>query len=150
MKKMIEKIIQWNKIAENNSFNKSLEMSMLSEEFSETILAIKNKDKIEVLDGVLDMFIIWVWTLHKMWFNSEQISTALERIMYNNYNKFQYDTHWSHICIKDKNWKIMKPENFTPVDLSDLIPKIDLNPRRVSVKELLEVDLKDVPKYTHE
>lgn len=33
------------------------------------------------------------------------------------------------------------------------IPKIDFSdfsPRRVSVKELLEVDLKDVPKYLHE
>lgn len=121
MKQIIEKIIQWNKIAENNSFNKSLEMSMLSEEFAETILAIKNKDKKETLDGVLDMFIIWIGTLHKMWFNAEKISTALERIIDNNYDKFQYDEQWNHICIKDENWKIMKPKNFTPVDLSDLI-----------------------------
>lgn len=122
MKQIIESIINWNKIAENNSFNKSLEMSMLSEEFAETILAIKNKDKKETLDGVLDMFIIWIWTLHKMGFNSEQISTALERIINNNYDKFQYDTEWNHICIKDENWKIMKPVWFKPVDLSDLIP----------------------------
>lgn len=122
MKEIIESIINWNKIAENNSFNKWLEMSMLSEEFAETILAIKNKDKKETLDGVLDMFIIWIWTLYKMGFNSEQISTALERIMNNNYSKFQYDTEWNHICIKDENWKIMKPVWFKPVDLSDLIP----------------------------
>lgn len=119
---IIEDVINWNKIAENNSFNKSLEMSMLSEEFAETILAIKNKDKKETLDGVLDMFIIWIWTLHKMGFNSEQISTALERIISNNYDKFQYDTKGYYICIKDENWKIMKPEWFKAVDLSDLIP----------------------------
>jgi hypothetical protein len=50
MKNQIENIINWNKIAGNNDFNKHLEASMLSEEFAETIIAIKNKDKIEVLD----------------------------------------------------------------------------------------------------
>lgn len=128
MKEIIESIINWNEIAENNSFNKWLEMSMLSEEFAETILAIKNKDKKETLDGVLDMFIIWIWTLHKMGFNSEQISTALERIMDNNYSKFKkvewavYVNWFTYQCIKDENWKIMKPVWFKPVDLYDLIP----------------------------
>lgn len=120
---IIEDVINWNKIAENNSFNKWLEMSMLSEEFSETILAIKDKDKKETLDGVIDMFIIWIWTLHKMGFNSEQISTAIERIMNNNYSKFEYNKEECfYKCIKDENWKIMKPEWFQSVDLSDLIP----------------------------
>ena len=122
MKDYIESIINWNKIADNNEFNKHLEMSMLSEEFAETILAIKNKDSIEVLDWVIDMFIIWVWTLHKLWYNSEQIAIAFDAIMVNNYSKFQYDEQWNHICVKDSNWKILKPEWFTPVDLSDLKP----------------------------
>lgn len=122
MKENIESIINWNKIAENNNLNKHLEISMLSEEFAETVLAIKTWDKLETLDWVIDMFIIWVWTLHKLWFNSEQIDEAFKRIMHNNYSKFQYDTHWNHICIKDSTWKILKPKDFTPVDLSDLIP----------------------------
>ena len=121
MKNQIENIINWNKIAGNNDFNKHLEASMLSEEFAETIIAIKNKDKIEVLDWVCDMLIIGVWTLHKLWFTSEQISKAMDLIMDNNYSKFQYDEKWSHICIKDENWKILKPEWFTPVDLSYLV-----------------------------
>ena len=133
MQEIIENIIQWNKIAENNSFNKWLEMSMLSEEFAETILAIKNKDKKEILDWVLDTFIIGVWTLHKMGFNSEQILTALERIMINNYQKFDIKLTWTNIeykCIKDENWKIMKPEWFKPVDLSDLIPNDNYVPNK--------------------
>lgn len=122
MKENIESIINWNKIAENNNLNRHLEISMLSEEFAETILAIKKWDKIEILDWVIDLFIVWVWTLYKHWFNEEQINEAFKRIMHNNYSKFQYDTEWNHICIKDSNWKILKPEWFVWVDLSDLVP----------------------------
>jgi hypothetical protein len=95
---------------------------MLIEELSETTLAMKKKDYTEMLDWILDMFIIWVWELHKVWFTPEQIETALNRIIFNNYSKFQYDEKGSHICVKDSNGKIMKPAWFTPVDLSDIIP----------------------------
>jgi hypothetical protein len=47
---MINKIIEWNKIANNNNFNYHLENSMLSEEFAETIIALKTKNKQEALD----------------------------------------------------------------------------------------------------
>jgi hypothetical protein len=95
---------------------------MLSEEFAETIIALKTKNKQEALDWILDMFIIWIGTLHKLEFTAEQIETALERIVNNNYDKFEYKD-WNYTCIKDNNGKIMKPKWFKAVDLSDLIPK---------------------------
>ena len=122
--KQIEQITTWNKIADNNTFNYHLANSMLIEELSETTLAMKRKDYTEMLDWILDMFIIWIWELHKVWFTPEQIETALDRIILNNYSKFQYDEKGSPICIKDGNGKIMKPDGFTPVDLSDIMPKI--------------------------
>lgn len=120
--KQIEQITTWNKIADNNTFNYHLENSMLIEELSELVIAMKTKNYTEMLDAVADIFIIGVGTLHKVWFTPEQIETALDRIILNNYSKFQYDEKGSHICVKDSNGKIMKPEWFTPVDLSDIIP----------------------------
>lgn len=121
--KQIEQITTWNKIADNNTFNYHLENSMLIEELSELVIAMKTKNYTEMLDAVADIFIIGVGTLHKVWFTAEQIETALDRIILNNYSKFQYDEKGSHICVKDSNGKIMKPEWFTPVDLSDIIPQ---------------------------
>lgn len=122
MKEQIKSIIDWNKIAENNTFNYHLANSMLIEELAETTLAMKNKNYPEMLDWILDLFIIWIWELHKVWYTAEQIETGLDRIIQNNYSKFQYDEKWTHTCLKDSNWKIIKPEWFTSVDLSDLIP----------------------------
>lgn len=121
MKKAIENIFEWNNIAENMKFNSHLEISMLSEEFAETILAIKKKDKKETLDGVLDMFIIWMWTLYKMGFDIDNVNEAFNRIMENNYSKFKKWDYWYYVE-KDDTWKIIKPEWFKPVDLNDLIP----------------------------
>lgn len=121
MKKAIENIFEWNNIAENMKFNSHLEMSMLSEEFAETILAIKKKDKKETLDGVLDMFIIWMWTLYKMGFDIDNVNEAFNRIMENNYSKFKKWDYWYYVE-KDDTWKIIKPEWFKPVDLSNLVP----------------------------
>jgi hypothetical protein len=56
--KQIEQITTWNKIADNNTFNYHLANSMLLEELSETTLAMKRKDYTEMLDGILDLFII--------------------------------------------------------------------------------------------
>ena len=122
MIKEINSIMKWNKIANNSNFNKNLEISLLTEEFSETIIALKNKDKLEVLDWVLDVFIVWIWTLYKMWFSDENIDEAFKRIMVNNFEKFKVDENNEYKCIKDENWKIIKPKNFRKVDLSDLVP----------------------------
>ena len=122
MIKEINSITKWNKIANNSNFNKNLEISLLTEEFSETIIAIKNNDKLEVLDWVLDMFIVWIWTLYKMWFSDENIDEAFNRVMTNNFEKFKLDENNEYKCIEDENWKIIKPNNFRKVDLSDLIP----------------------------
>lgn len=121
MKEAIEKIFEWNYIAENLKYNKHLEVSMLSEEFAETISAISRWDKVEILDWILDMFIVWMWTLCKMGFDMNNVNEAFDRIMENNYSKFKKWDYWYYVE-KDENWKILKPEWFKPVDLSDLIP----------------------------
>lgn len=120
--KEIQDIINWNKICWNDTYNPNLEKAMLMEEVEETIKAIEEDDYIEILNWIIDIFFVWIWTLHKRWFTAEQIEDWLNRVIMNNFSKFEYDENWYHTCIRDSNWKIRKPEWFTPVDLSDIIP----------------------------
>jgi hypothetical protein len=46
----IKTIIKWNESCGNRDFNYHLEASMLSEEFAELIIALKNKDRREAVD----------------------------------------------------------------------------------------------------
>ena len=114
--KEINKIIEWNKICGNTNFNRHLESSMLSEEFAETIVALKENDKIEVLDGVIDMFWIWIWTLYKMWVTEEQIQKAFNEIEKSNYSKF---IDWK--AIKDETGKILKPKWYFKPNLETIL-----------------------------
>ena len=112
MQEQINSIIDWNITADNNNFNYWLEVSMLSEEFSELIIALKNKDKKEAVDWLLDIFWVGIWTLHKMWIKWEDIFRAFEEIEDSNYSKFH---NWE--CIKNENWKIIKPETYKKPNL---------------------------------
>ena len=123
MKKLIENIINWNKIAGNTTYDKELEYRLFNEEAHETLTAIRRGDIVEILDWVIDTMFVWIWTLGKLWFTPEQIEEAIKRITDNNYSKFQYDIEWHHKCLKDEQWKILKPMNYTKVDLTDLLPK---------------------------
>lgn len=116
MKQEIENIINWNKLADNNKFNYWLEVSMLSEEFAELIVALKEKDKIEAVDWLLDIFWVGIGSLHKLWLNAEQISDSFEEIMKSNYSKF---VDWE--CIKNENWKIMKPRTYFKPNLKQFV-----------------------------
>lgn len=127
---MIEKILNWNKIAnewEMPKFNKNLELALLLEEVEEYKQAVQADDYTEILDAIIDIVFVWIGSLWKRWFTAEQIQDSLNRVINNNYSKFQYDEKGSHIVVKYPNWKIMKPEWFTPVDLSDIIPNNNNN-----------------------
>lgn len=115
----IKEIINWNIIANNNNYNPELEKAMLTEELNETIEAINNNDRIEILDWVIDLFFVWVGTLHKLWFTPEQIEEALDLIIENNLSKFHYE-NWKYTCIRNEAGKIIKPEWFIKVNLDNL------------------------------
>jgi len=89
MNKEINDIITWNIACGNTeeTYNRHLETSMLSEELAETIIALKEGNKIEAVDGILDLFWIWIWTLYKLWVTDEQISKCFEEISNSNYSK---------------------------------------------------------------
>jgi len=112
----IKSICEWNEIAGNAwKLNRHLETSMLSEELAEAIIALKENDSVEVVDGILDVFWVWVWTMYKMWLTPEQIHNCFEEIKASNFSKFIKDDNGNTVALKDDTWKILKPDtHFKP------------------------------------
>lgn len=112
----IKSICEWNEIAGNKGkFNRHLETSMLSEELAEAIIALKEWDNIEAVDGILDVFWVGIGTLYKRWLSPEQINSCFEEIKASNFSKFVKDNAGNTIALKDKTGKIMKPDtHFKP------------------------------------
>lgn len=118
MLEAIQAICEWNEIAGNKwKLNRHLETSMLSEELAEAIIALKENDAIEVVDGILDVFWVWVGTMYKMWLSPEQIHNCFEEIKASNFSKFVQNTDGKFEVLKDETWKILKPESHFKPDL---------------------------------
>jgi uncharacterized protein YciU (UPF0263 family) len=62
---LVDEVFKWNTIAENTNYNRHLEASMAIEEFSELIIALKNKDKQEILDAFADINWVIIGTMMK-------------------------------------------------------------------------------------
>ena len=118
---MIEIITNWNRIAGNKGFDYTLESNMLAEEFAETIIAMKTGDDVELIDGVLDMFIIGIGTLYKKGYTAYQIEQCFDEIMDSNYSKFQTDKEGNEVCVRNEAGKIIKGEGFTPPDIKAIL-----------------------------
>ena len=109
----IKSVMKWNEIAWNkDSFNRHLETSMLSEELAEALIAMKEKDNVELVDGILDVFWVWMWTLYKLGMTPEQINSCFEEIRDSNYSKFEKDSNGNFKVLKDSSGKILKPEAY--------------------------------------
>jgi hypothetical protein len=95
-------------------------------------------DRTGLLDGACDLFVTVVGLLQKLEAKGYDVGTALQRVCANNLTKFPeinesftYDSRFTETInekygrcvIKDENGKVRKPNDFAPVDLSDLIPQ---------------------------
>ena len=115
----IKDVYQWNEVAGNLEYNRHLEASMLSEELAEVIIALKNKDKVEAVDGVLDVLFVGLGTLQKLWVSAEEVEACWEEIVASNYSKF---TEKNGELTVQKEWgKIIKPPHFKAPDLKSII-----------------------------
>lgn len=117
MIKEINSIIEWNKVCGNTEYNRHLEASMISEEFAELIVALKNKDRREAVDWLLDILWVWIWTLYKLWLSAEDIDKAFQEISKSNYSKLIFED-WNYIALRDATGKIIKPSHYQQPDLS--------------------------------
>ena len=90
---------------------------MLSEELAEVIIALKENNRVEATDGILDIFWVGIGTLYKMWLSPEQIYTCFEEIKASNFSKFIQNEDGTKVAIKDESGKILKPDSYFKPDL---------------------------------
>jgi predicted HAD superfamily Cof-like phosphohydrolase len=99
-----------------NSFKDcELRYKLMKEENLEYLGACYNNDKVEILDALVDKAYVLFGTIN---FHGMQdiFSEAFRRVHANNMTKFPNGK-----VLRNLEGKIIKPEGFVPVDLSDLI-----------------------------
>ena len=142
IQKAYNDVQKFNAIADNfsNVDKESIkrQISFITEELKETQKAFDEGDSKELLDGLCDVFVTWAGLAQKMSVAGYDVPSALKRVNENNLSKFPkratdedlenpdrfLTKNFTCDCVVLKNaaGKIMKPSDFKPVDLSDLVP----------------------------
>jgi predicted HAD superfamily Cof-like phosphohydrolase len=95
--------------------NAKLYLSLIKEEFEELMEANRNNDDVERLDGCMDL--IWV-TLGYCLAKGYDVVGAWEEVTKSNFAKIDDKTGK---VIKNKDGKVVKPNNWTPPNLSRFV-----------------------------
>ena len=87
---------------------------LLAEEVSEFLIAVKDRDPVEILDALADtMYVLYGCALDA----GLDVDAALAEVHRSNMSKLGADG----LPIKDEFGKVMKGPNFSPPDLKDLV-----------------------------
>lgn len=100
----------------NSQTEDFLRFNLMKEENREYIVACTNKDLVDVLDALVDQLYVLAGTINQHGLQ-DVIEEAFNRVHANNLTKIGVDGK----VIRDADGKILKPEGFVPVDLSDLV-----------------------------
>lgn len=116
----------------------ALQLDLMQEEYLETVDAFDEGNKVELLDGACDMFVIACGFLAKLEAQGYDVEKALTKVTENNMSKFisiqdknivwseayqeMYNSKHQVIVLRNKAGKIMKRPGFVSVDLSDCVP----------------------------
>ena len=118
----------------------ALQLDLIQEEYLETVEAFDEDDKVEILDGALDMFVVVCGLLQKLEAQGYNVEEALKRVCENNLSKFPstegnktntwnpeytptFNKKYNVLVLRDSKGKVRKPEGFKSVDISDCVPK---------------------------
>ena len=110
----------------------ALQMDLIQEEYLELVEAFDNRDDIEYLDAVCDLFVVLSGLMQKLEVAGFDVSGALKKVNENNLSKYsisvlqqpsntvrEYNDRFEVYVFKDKDtMKIKKPLDFVPVNLS--------------------------------
>ena len=114
------------------------QLSYIFEELTETIEAFENNNAVELLDGACDLFVTVCGLMQQLHAAGFNVQEAQKRVDANNLSKYpkvgtaikykpehsyELNSKYQVYVIKDAGGKIMKPLDFKPVQLSDLVPK---------------------------
>jgi len=90
-----------------------LYMNLISEEYGETLTAFKNKDMVEVADGLADM----VWVIMGM---ASTLDIPFDEV-WNEVKASNMSKFIDGKAIKDENGKIMKPEGYFRPNIAGIL-----------------------------
>lgn len=93
-----------------------LRYNLMKEENEEYLEASEAKNKVEVLDSLIDQLYVLFGTINEHGMQGI-IETAFERVHLNNMTKVGSDGK----VLRNAHGKILKPEGFVGVDLTDLL-----------------------------
>ena len=116
----------------------ALQLDLIQEEYLEAVQAYDGCNPEEFADGVADMFVVICGMIQKLEVAGYDMEAVIDTVCENNLSKYipintalHYDPEFTKtlnekhqvFVLRDKNGKIRKPSNFTPVNLYGLVPK---------------------------
>ena len=102
-------------IENRDQFN--MYLGLIEEEAEELNQAIINKDKVEMLDALIDMLVVTIGAIHSAGFDAEG---AWKEVMSTNFAKIDKKTGK---VIKREDGKVLKPDGWTPPNLKEFLSK---------------------------
>ena len=96
-----------------NQFN--MYLKLIEEEAEELNQAIIAKDRVEMLDALIDMLVVTIGAIHSAGFDAEG---AWKEVMRTNFAKIDKDTGK---VVKREDGKVLKPDGWTPPNLGAFI-----------------------------
>lgn len=95
----------------------NLYLKLIEEEAEELNRAILDKDRVEMLDALIDIIVVTIGAIHSMGADAEG---AWKEVMRSNLAKIDAETGK---VLKREDGKILKPENWSPPDLRNYLDK---------------------------
>jgi predicted HAD superfamily Cof-like phosphohydrolase len=92
-------------------------LKLIEEEAEELNQAIIDKDRVEILDALIDMLVVTIGAIHSAGFDAEG---AWKEVMQTNFNKIDKDTGK---VVKREDGKVLKPDGWTPPNLKEFLSK---------------------------
>jgi predicted HAD superfamily Cof-like phosphohydrolase len=92
-------------------------LKLIEEEAEELNQAIIDKDRVEMLDALIDMLVVTIGAIHSAGFDAEG---AWKEVMRTNFAKIDKDTGK---VVKREDGKVLKPDGWTPPDLKPFIER---------------------------
>ena len=92
-------------------------LKLIEEEAEELNQAIIDKDRVEMLDALIDMLVVTIGAIHSAGFDAEG---AWKEVMRTNFAKINKDTGK---VVKREDGKVLKPDGWTPPDLKPFIER---------------------------
>lgn len=117
---IFKRVIERNEKAWNKSWeiDPILELDMIIEEVKELADAMDDVNAIQVVDALVDIMYVCIWTMHKLWLREETMKSVFHEVCDSNDTK--------HPFVKDKNWKVKKNPNTRKPNISDLVDVVRL------------------------